>query len=84
MENGEWHKEKGLDGFHHPPCHQSLDKELNGLTGAHEGASPTDPKLRISTTQGNNRISEGSPGEAAVLRVEQKPEVSTQTSDTLQ
>ena len=35
-------------------------------------------------TQGNNRISERSPGGDPVLMVQQKPEASNQTNDSLQ
>jgi hypothetical protein len=39
---------------------------------------------RISMTQGNNRMSERSLGEDPVLKVQQKPEASNQTNDSMQ
>ena len=42
------------------------------------------PNYRISVTQGINRMSERNPSEVLVLTEKQKPEVSNQTSDSLQ
>ena len=53
-------------------------------SGTCEETGSLDPKLQVSMTQGNNIISEKSPGEDPVLIVEQKPETMNQTTESLQ
>jgi hypothetical protein len=49
-----------------------------------EGPVLLTQSCRISMTQGNNKITERSPGEDPILTVSQKPETSNQTRDSLQ
>jgi hypothetical protein len=54
------------------------------MVGMCERASSDAPKLRISMTQSNNRITERSPGEDPILMMSQKPEILNQTNASLQ
>lgn len=57
-------------------CCPGEAKFCNFLAGTKEGSRPEGPKYRISTTQGNSRITKRSSSEGPVLTVKQKLEAS--------
>ena len=74
---------KLADHLGHHPVEPPQNLSHLQMVGTCEMAGLLFQSVRVSTTQGNNRINRRSPGEDP-MTVSQKPEASNQTADSLQ